>query len=105
MGFDGGRYERRYFLQVTRSFPLQHDFYITNLFHPRKRQLLCVVIMQESVWNEINGKTVTTTLELFFSVFPHAGEILVKGQRLVIVEYELWKAKIKALQERKREKQ
>ena len=63
------------------------------------------VIMQESAWNEINGETVPTTLELSFNVFPHAGEISVRGQRLIVVEYELWKAKIKALQERKFERQ
>ena len=99
-GMKGDIKSSTYFLQITRSFPLQHDFYITNLFHPRKRQLLRAVIMKELVWNEINGETVPTTLEFSFSVFPGAAEISVRGQKLIVVEYELWKAKIKSLQER-----
>ncbi len=99
-GMEGDIKSSTYFLHVTRSFPLKHAFYITSLFDKWRRRYLRVVIMKKSAWNKINGETVPTTLELAFDVFPIAGEILVREQRLVIVEYALWKTKIRTKQKR-----
>lgn len=101
-GMEGDIKSSTYFLHTSRSFPLRHAFYITSLFNQNKREYLRVVILKESAWHEINGEPVPTTLERVLSVFPRAGEISMKGQRLVVVEYELWKAKIKVLAESQR---
>ncbi|MBM3237712.1 hypothetical protein FJZ31_15595 [Candidatus Poribacteria bacterium] len=102
-GMEGDIKSSTYFLHTSRSFPLRHAFYITSLYNQNKREYLRVVVLKESAWHQINGETVQTTLEGVLSVFPRAGEISLKEQRLIVVEYELWKAKIKALQERKNE--
>jgi len=104
-GMEGDIKSSTYFLYTSRSFPLRHAFYITSLYNRNKRKYLRVVILKESAWHEINGETVPTTLEQVWGVFPGAGEISFKEQRLIVVEYELWKAKIKALAESQRMRQ
>jgi len=102
-GMEGDIKSSTYFLYTSRSFPLRHTFYITSLYNQNKREYLRVVVLKESAWHEINGETVPTTLEQVWGVFPGAGEISFKEQRLIVVEYELWKVKIKALQKRRRQ--
>jgi len=67
-----------------------------------KREYLRVVVLKESAWHEINGETVLTTLEQVWGVLPGAGEISLREQRLIVIEYEIWKAKIKSLTESQR---
>lgn len=89
-----------YFLHTARHFPLRHDFYIATLFDPRTRERQRVVIMQTAAWDRIDGDTQATELEQAVSLLPQPVTILIKEQRLVVVEYNLWKEKIRTLQKR-----
>lgn len=82
-----------YFLHTTRHFPLRHDFYIATLFDPVVRQRRRVVIMQPAAWQRIDGDTQAAELEQAVALLPQPVAIVVKGQGLVVVEYNLWKEK------------
>lgn len=84
-----------YFLHSARHFPLRHDFYIATLFDPRARQRRRVVFMQSEAWDRIDGDTQVAELEQAVTLLPPPVMIVVKGQRLIVVEYNLWKEKIR----------
>jgi hypothetical protein len=87
-----------YFLASTRHLQLRQDFYITTLFDPATRQRRRVVIMPLAVWDKMDGDTQAAELEQAVTLLPQPVAIVVKGQGLVVVEYHLWKEKIRALQ-------
>lgn len=87
-----------YFLHVARSLPLQHDFYITRLFSVTRRVWQNAVILRPEFWDEIDGETHTTTLDNALSVFPDVVAVFMRGARYVIVDYAIWKQKVKARQ-------
>jgi len=87
-----------YFLHVARSFPLRHDFYITRLFSVTRRIWQNAVILRPEFWDEINGETHRTTLDNVLSVFPAVADVLMRGNRYVVVDYAIWKQKVKARQ-------
>lgn len=89
-----------YFLHTIRHFPLRHDFYIATLFDSAARQRRRVVIMPRAVWDKMDGDPQTAKLEQAVTLLPQPVAIRVKGQELIVVEYNLWKEKIRALQER-----
>ena len=89
-----------YFLHVARGFPLRHDFYIAALFDPATRQRQRVVILQPAAWKRIDGDTQTADLEQAINLLPQPVAVVLRGQRLVVVDYQVWKEKIRALQER-----
>jgi hypothetical protein len=48
---------------VARSFPLQHDFYITRLFVTETRPWLWAVLLTPATWTALDGETQPATLE------------------------------------------
>jgi hypothetical protein len=99
-GMRGDIKSSTYFLHSARHFPLKHDFYIAALYDPQMKQWRRVVIMQPDAWDRIDGDTLAAELEQAVALLPQPVAILVKGQGLVVVEYNLWKEKIHALQKR-----
>lgn len=99
-GMRGDIKSSTYFLHSLRHFPLRHDFYIATMFDPRTRERPRVVIMQPAVWDKIDGDTQAAELEQAVTLLPQPVAIIVKGQGLIVVEYNLWKEKILALQKR-----
>jgi hypothetical protein len=99
-GMRGDIKSSTYFLHSARHFPLRHDFYIATLFDPLARQRLRVVIIQAAIWDKIDGDTQAADLEQAVRLLPQPVAIIIKRQRLVVVEYNLWKEKIRALQKR-----
>jgi hypothetical protein len=87
-----------YFLHVARSFPLLHDFYITRLFSVTRRVWQNAVILRPEFWAEIDGETYRTTLDNVLSVFPDVASVFMRGNRYVVVDYAIWKQKVKARQ-------
>ena len=87
-----------YFLHVARSFPLRHDFYITRLFSVTRRVWQNAVILRPEFWDEINGETRRITLDNVLSVFPAVAAVSMRGNRYVVVDYAIWKQKVKARQ-------
>jgi len=111
-GFKGDIKTSTYFLLVARSYPLSCDFYITRLFNTRLQRWRDVVIMTITMWTEIDGETKPCSLRSPTTssygrrlaedgdVLPDVARVTLFGETLVIVDYTVWKAKIKAKQSR-----
>jgi hypothetical protein len=56
--------------------------------------------MQPDAWDKIDGDTQAAELEQAVTLLPQPVAIAVKGQGLIVVDYDLWKDKIRALQKR-----
>lgn len=89
-----------YFLHTARHFPLKHDFYIAAIFDAQSRQQRRIVIMQAAAWDRIDGDTLAVPLTQLTESLAQPVNMTVIGQRLIVAEYELWKAKIRAFQQR-----
>lgn len=100
LGHPGDVKHSTYFLLPLRVSRLKHDFYIVRLYHPIWRRIVCAVILQESMWHEINGEPVLAELKQAAELFPAAVRIEFPDGTLIVVEYEQWKAKVKAHQEK-----
>lgn len=90
-----------YFLHVERTRGLESNLYITQIFDAqgfRRR----VVILQQAAWEEINGETKTCRLPNLAETLPAPGHFEHLGKRLVIVDYGLWKQKVKEYQKRQK---
>jgi hypothetical protein len=62
---------------------------------------LLVVFLQPAVWNELNGDTQLTNLQGLAMVLPQPARIEHRGRTLVVVDYELWKERVKQHQSEK----
>jgi hypothetical protein len=87
-----------YFLYTLRTLPLNRNFYITQLYHSRKRRYLVIVLITEASWRVLNGEVATASLETAANFFPNPVQITFEGQRFVIVPFDLWKDKVKQRQ-------
>ncbi len=89
-----------YFLLPLRVGSLKHDFYIVRLYHSIWRRIVRAVILRESMWREINGEPLPGELRQVAELFPAAVRIEFPDGALIVVEYEQWKAKVKAHQKK-----
>ena len=87
-----------YFLHVARSFPLRHDFYVTRLFVTATRAWRWTVLLTPAMWSALDGDTQPVTLEAAGTLLPAVLEVQIRGVTLVLVDYALWKARVKARQ-------
>jgi hypothetical protein len=87
-----------YFLFVARNFPLRCAFYIARAFNTQTRQWRRVVLLKRAAWDEINGKTALGALEHALTTPPIPIEIIVSGEALVVLDYDVWKQKIRSRQ-------
>jgi len=92
-----------YFLYVVRSFPLRHDFYITRLFVTETNVWRWAVLLTPIMWKALDGDTQPATLEEAGRLLPAVLEVQTRGGTLMVVDYALWKTKVKAQQHRKEE--
>lgn len=100
LGFQGDIKSSTYFLHVRRSEQLAHDFYITRFYQGKERRTL-VVMLQPEVWKKIDGDTLTALLEEAVHQFPKPVLVEVKSGAIIVVDYQVWKEKIKLQQEAK----
>jgi hypothetical protein len=100
LGHPGDIKHSTYFLLPLRVSGLKHDFYIVRLYHPAWRRIVWAVILREAMWQEINGEPVHGELKQATELFPAAVRIEFPDGALIVVEYEQWKAKVKAHQEK-----
>lgn len=100
LGFKGDIKTSLYFLQATRSRSLAHDFYITKVSGSQRTRIM-VVFMQHQMWQEIDGDTLLVLLEELADNLPQACRIIQAGVELTVIDYELWKAKVRRQQEDK----
>jgi hypothetical protein len=97
-GQEGDIKASTYFLRVARGFPLRCAFYIARAFDTRTWQWRRVVLLKRAAWDEIDGETVLGTLEHALTIPPTPVEITVSGEALVVIDYEVWKQKIRTRQ-------
>jgi hypothetical protein len=74
-----------YFLHAAYTRALNCDFYITRLYHTRRRRYVSIVVMTEAGWDFWNGDVM---------------QIPFDGSKFVIATYDLWKEKVKSQQQR-----
>lgn len=97
LGFKGDIKTSTYFLQAARTRILPHDFYITRIRGQQRTRTL-VVFVQTDMWQTINGEALLVLLEQVADTLPQAARIVHEGIELVVVDYEIWKAKVRLRQ-------
>jgi hypothetical protein len=88
-----------YFLHSARSLPLKSDFYITRLYHPRRRRYVQIVILTEETWHDLDDAVAKASLETAAEFFPEPAQIVFEGQSLIVVTFDLWKDKVRRRQQ------
>jgi len=97
LGFRGDIKTSVYFLQAARTQVLPHDFYITRIYGQQRRRTL-VVFVQTKMWRTIDGETLLVLLEQVADTLPQAVRLVHQGVELTVVDYEIWKTKVKHCQ-------
>lgn len=82
---------------LQRGGPMQHDFYIVRIWRSGQAQTF-VAMLQPEVWEELNGDTIVGTLGAITGDLSTPVSIDERGQRLVVLSYEEWKARIQRRQ-------
>ncbi|MCI0488623.1 MAG: hypothetical protein L0229_18705 [Blastocatellia bacterium] len=98
-GFLGDVKSSTYFLFVTRSYPLRHDFYITRLWDARERRYQRVVILSPKMWAAVNGETVTCEFAQLLEVIGQPARFDFAGQSLIALGYAEWVDKMTRYQQ------
>lgn len=78
---------------LQRGGPVRHDFYIVRIWRSGQARTF-VAMLQPDVWNELNGDTVAGTLYMLEDNLSTPLRISDRGQTLVVLSYEEWKARI-----------
>lgn len=98
-GWEGDVRTSTYFLTTARTQNLKHGFYITRLWHLRRRQRVWAVAMQPHVWAAIDGDTEVVELSKVSGRFPEVSKVYSRNRILIVAEYIVWKQKILNYQE------
>ncbi len=98
MGYEGDIKTSTYFLHTSRTRLLLNDFYITRLYDADQRERIFVVMLNETFWQLLDGETVESTIHQVPRVLPRAAHLDFAEGRLVVIEYDNWKARVKAKQ-------
>ena len=56
-------------------------------------------MLKPAFWAALDGETRPSRLEEVLDILPDVAEIRVDTQKLVVVEYQQWKERVKKLQE------
>jgi hypothetical protein len=99
LGREGDIKTSTYFLTTARTQALRHDFYITHLYDEGRRRYRVAVMMSEATWRDVNGDAVSATLEQAASLFPQAVRIKYADDVWIVVDYRVWKQRVKAQQQ------
>jgi len=98
LGYLGDIKNTTYFLHSRRSLPLLCDFYITRLWHARRRRYMLAVILTSQMWEQINGATRTTSLEEAAYFFPNPVAVTMEEQTWSVIPLHLFLEKAKQKQ-------
>jgi hypothetical protein len=71
------------------------DFYITRAWLPASQVRTLVVFLKPAMWRKIDGETRQVTLTTLERVLPHPGSVQIRTQTVIVVDYEVWKGKIR----------
>ena len=98
-GFRGDVKTSTYFLNLV-SQVLKSEFYITRLWLSKTRSRLLVLFLRTSMWDEIDGDTLLVARHELASRLPQPVRIAHQGGELVVLDYEMWKEKMRTFQSR-----
>jgi len=104
MGFRGDVKTSTYFVLAQRSETLEHDFYITRLYHAKAQRWYRVVWLKYPIWRLLDGEPTPIAYEAIWQVLPGVAQITLRGRKFIIVLYEEWKQRVitrQAKEERK----
>jgi len=87
-----------YFLAQQRHPDPAIDFYITRAWLPTNRVRILVVFLKPTMWHKIDGETLQATLDTIEQVLPQPGSVQIGIQTVVVVDYEIWKGKMRIYQ-------
>jgi hypothetical protein len=90
LGFRGDIKRSLSFLQTVRGRHLPHAFYIVRLTRPGRSWML-VVMMHQTMWDTIDGRTILTALGDLADVLPDTARARVAGVEVIVADYALWK--------------
>ena len=92
-----------YFLAQQRHPDPAIDFYITRAWLTGGRVRTLVVFLKPHMWQDIDGETTHTSLTDMEQVLPQPGRIQVRGQTVIVVDYDIWKEKMRVYQKENRD--
>ena len=98
LGYLGDIKNTTYFLHSKRSLPLLCDFYITRLWHARRRRYMLAVILTSQMWEQINGAAHTASLEEAAYFFPNPVAVTMEEQAWIVVPLHLFIKKVRQKQ-------
>ena len=98
LGREGDIKTSTYFLTTARTWILRHDFYIMRLYDRGHHRYWIAVMVSGATWRDINGETVSATLEEAASLFPQVVQVEYAGDVWILVDYLVWKQRVKARQ-------
>jgi len=96
--FQGDVKTSTYFLAQQRHPDPTIDFYITRVWLPTSRVRTLVVFLKPTMWHEIDGETLQTALTTLEQVLPQPGSVQIETQTVIVVDYEVWKEKMRIYQ-------
>jgi hypothetical protein len=74
------------------------DFYVTRLYDSEQRRSRQIVFSTPLIWRRIDGEPKRTSLTGAVRVFPDPASVDVVGRPWIVVEYEVWKARVRRWQ-------
>jgi hypothetical protein len=101
--FQGDVKTSTYFLAQQRHPDPIVDFYITRAWLPVGRARALVVFLKPGMWQDIDGETIQATLTTLEQALPRPGAVQIGGQTVVVVDYEVWKEKMRVYQKEDRD--
>ena len=89
-----------YFISAETIGELTSDFFVTRLYDTRDNTWIKGIVMTVEAWRRIDGETEPTTLDEMASALPGPASIEVGLRRLIVMDYEAWKVRIRAIQKK-----
>jgi hypothetical protein len=93
LGLHGDIKNSLYFLQSGRRVGLRHDFYISR-FRDQASERVIIVLIQPAAWEQINGDAEPTTWAVVKRNMPPVASVQHQGRKVILVDYETWKARV-----------
>jgi hypothetical protein len=94
MNFHGDVKTSTYFVQSSRSRTLEHDFYITRMYHSHARQWHRTVWLKPAFWQILNGIPTPVEYSAIWQVLPGVAQIALHTRQFVVVLYDEWKQRV-----------
>jgi hypothetical protein len=94
-GWDGDVKSSTYFLFVARSYPLIYSFYITRLYDEVARRYDWIVLLSETLWEQLNGEVSPTTFDHVEECLARPVRFILHGYTFIALAYAEWTARLR----------